>query len=214
MNAKGDVVESAATPSPSPTPDDQFLVTQMLGGDPAALRALLTRYDRLVRYTVFRLSGTQCARDPQWLDSVASATWTGFVSSLRRQVGERPRAIRGYLVQIASNQTISALRRLKEPIAGLDNDPGETELPLTDPLPGPDELAANLEELAALRACLSDLPLESKRMVTQLAAITERRWEDAAATLGLSESTLRSRWRIILETLKKCVTNKIGKITD
>lgn len=179
-------------------------------GDAAALRALLARYDRLVRYTVFRLSGTQCNRDPQWLDSVASAAWSGFVSSLQRQSGERPRSVRGYLVQIASNQTISAMRRVKQPLAGMDAaDPGDPAL--TDPVPGPDELAANLEEITLLRDCLSDLPAESRRMVTQLAAITERRWEEAAKALGLSESTLRSRWGVILAALKKCVADKMGQ---
>lgn len=210
MDEIRDVDHPAATTPPT-GPSDQFLVTQMLAGDAAALRALLNRYDRLVRYTVFRLSGKQCNRDPQWLDSVASATWSGFVSSLKRQAGDQPRSIRGYLIQIASNQTISALRRVKEPIAGLDAGGDAEELMVADPVPGPDELAASLEELSTLRNCLSDLQPESKRMVTQLAAITERRWEDAATALGLSESTLRSRWRVIVEALKKCLADKMGK---
>lgn len=209
MDDHRDVDDPSVSPSHA-GPDDHFLVAQLLAGDAAALRALLTRYDRLVRYTVFRLSGKQCARDPQWLDSVASASWAGFVSSLQRLSGDLPRSVRGYLVQISSNQTISALRRVKEPLAGLEatdtRDPS-----LIDPIPGPDQLAANLEEMALLRDCLSDLPAESKRMVTQLAAITERRWEDAANALGLSESTLRSRWRVILSGLKKCIADKMGK---
>jgi len=210
MDTNRDVDDPAQKNNPS-SPDDHFLVVQMLGGDSSALRALLARYDRLVRYTVFRLSGKQCSRDPQWLDSVASATWAGFVSSLRRQTGEHPRSIRGYLVQIASNQTISALRRVKEPLSGEDCGANPEELMMADSLPGPAELASSLEELATLRDCLSDLPSESRRMVTQLAAITEKRWEEAAAALGLSESTLRSRWRVILTALKKCVSDKMGK---
>lgn len=208
MHAHRDEERSSGS-LPDASADDAHLVARWRDGDPDALRTLIARYDRLVRYTVFRLSGKQCARDPQWLDSVASAAWSGFVGAMERRDGDDPRSLRGYLVQIASNQTISALRRLKEPMSGWDDaDPRHAALP--DPISRPDEIVSDLEQISLLRECLSDLPSESRRMFAQIHSILERRWEEAAAELQVSESTLRSRWKVILEALRKCISDKMG----
>ena len=50
-------------------PDDHSLVAAAIHGDDAALRTLMDRYDRLVRYTICTAK-RQCVRDPQWLDTV------------------------------------------------------------------------------------------------------------------------------------------------
>ena len=72
--------------------DEAYLVQSVLGGDPAALRELMSRYDRLVRYAVFRAARDRCRKDPEWLDSIGSATWAGFVQSLNRSPDSLRRA--------------------------------------------------------------------------------------------------------------------------
>ncbi|MCH7891292.1 MAG: sigma-70 family RNA polymerase sigma factor [Gemmatimonadetes bacterium] len=83
----------------------------VLGGDPAALRALMARYDRLVRYTIFQRAQQHCRKDPQWLDSVASATWAGFVQSLNSSPENPPSSVSAYVVRIARNQVARGLRK-------------------------------------------------------------------------------------------------------
>ncbi len=198
-------------PSPAANaPDDGFLVASVVGGDEPALRKLMDRYDRLVRFAVFRAARQRCARDPEFLESVASATWAGFVQSLRKNP-DRPRdSVRAYLSFIARNQTVSALRRDAgdPPILSLDAGEG---LDLPDQLEEPAEMVANLEDLETLRACLAECDPDDRTLIGQLPAITERRWRDAAEALNLAESTLRSRWTRLLERLRARLTQKNPK---
>jgi len=197
-------------PDPTTGPSDDFLVAGMLGGDWAALNKLIERYDRLVRYTILRAAKAQCARDPQWLESVASATWAGFVQSLQRHPDQRPKSVRAYLTAIARNQVVSALRAGQAMDAAtlpLDS-AGNTLIAAT--LEEPIDTLSHLELLETLRNCLSELAVDDRTLASQLPAITERRWRDAAATLGISESTLRSRWKRTLDRLRDCVRRKTG----
>ncbi len=193
-----------------PAVSDDFLLAGLLGGDTAALGKLIDRYDRLVRYTIFRLSADRCRRDPEWLESVASATWEGFVRSVQREADDLPHALAAYIARIARNRCVSELRRATraDELAGID----DAEL---DGIPvgteSPEDSLVKLEQLETLRACLAELPSDERAMAAQLEAITERRWRDAAAALSVSESTLRSRWRRTLARLRRCVAEKTGK---
>lgn len=177
-------------------------MAQLLGGDTVALTKLMDRYDRLVRFTVLRRAGQRCHRDPQWLDSVASATWSGFVQSLQRDPDRIPKTIRAYLVQIARNQTVSALRRSPAETASLDIDSDRADLEALWETNAPGDELERLEGLELLRTCLAGLDENDRALVTQLGPITQRRWRDAAAALGISESTLRSRWQRVLGRLR------------
>jgi RNA polymerase sigma factor (sigma-70 family) len=203
--------DPSKTPVAPQAPDDEFLIAGLLAGDAAALRKLIERYDRLVRYTVFRVAGRRGDRDPQWIDSLASDTWTGFVRSLQRDTADRPTSVPAYLVQIARNQSISAIRRTARTAQTASLDQEEQAHLLESEAENPDEVVARLEDLETLRACMAELGDTDCQMAAQLPAITERRWKDAANALGVSESTLRSRWKKILEQLRACVRRKSGK---
>jgi RNA polymerase sigma factor (sigma-70 family) len=199
---------TADAPGPSaPSPDDRFLVDRAISGDAAALRRLMARYDRLVRYTIYRRSKERCHADPQWLDTVASDAWTGFIRSMRTSDAVAPRSLGGYLVRIARNQVISALRR-----AGRVADRPLAELPAADAVAADpnDPLAelAEAESLQAVHRCIAALDGDDRRLIAELAAITERRWTDAASALGMKESTLRSRWERVLDRLRRCVAER------
>lgn len=191
--------------------DDSYLMKSVVGGDPAALRALMARYDRLVRYTVFQRSQQQCRKDPQWLDAVASATWAGFVQSLNSSPQDPPSSVSAYLVRIARNQVVSSLRKQElrhGPLHALDIEACLADGPeASDPL----TVAVVLEDLTILKACVASVGGDDSELLAHLDAITDRRWKDAAMDLGLPESTLRSRWKRLLDRLRDCVEGKTGK---
>ncbi len=196
--------------SPETGVDDGFLAASIIGGDPAALRQMLARYDRLVRYTVFHVSQQRCHDDPQWLDSVASATWTGFVQSLNRAPDQLPASMPAYLTRIARNQAVSALRRKgleAESLDAQDDMAGKIGAEAADPL----EMLSQLEDMESLQKCLAAVAAEDRPLLGQLEAITSRRWKMASESLGVAESTLRSRWRRLLDRLRLCMTAKSEK---
>jgi len=180
-------------------------------GDPAGLRLLMSRYDRLVRYAIFERAQQRCRKDPQWLDSVASAAWVGFVQSVNRTPDRLPDSVPGYLVRIARNQVVSHLRKrdlAHDSLDALGNDAlGADDEAASDPL----AVVAAAEDLAALRACIESVGGDDCELLAHLEAITERRWKEAAAALGTPESTLRSRWQRLLSRLRDCVEGKTGK---
>lgn len=190
--------------------DDGFLISSVLGGDSTALGRLIDRYDRLVRYTIFRMSRDRCAKDPEWLESLASATWDGFVRSMRRNPDSPPAQVSAYLVRIARNQVATALRT-KHPESGAVSLDGQSALELVEArLDEPSELLSKLELLEAIRECAKSLEPSDKALLSQLGPITDRKWSEAAKALGLKESTVRSRWKVTLERLRKCLREKTG----
>ncbi|MFQ5591127.1 MAG: RNA polymerase sigma factor [Phycisphaerae bacterium] len=199
------------------SPSDAFLVASAANGDSAALSKLMDRYDRLVRYTIFSIAKGWCTRDPQWLESVACDTWMGFVRSIRRQAGTGPDSVQAYLVGVARNLAVTALRGAASASCGGTEEPnvpsigrGDAATHLPAATENPLEVAAKLELLEALHACLAELDPHGQAMVSQLPAITERRWREAAEALNLKESTLRSRWQQALVRLKSCIKRKTG----
>ncbi|MFQ5414197.1 MAG: RNA polymerase sigma factor [Phycisphaerae bacterium] len=189
-------------------PPDGFLIESAVAGDAAALRELMRRYDRLVRLTVFRVAKGRCLRDPQWLDAVASDTWSGFLRSMTRPGRTVPDSLGPYLIQTARFRCTSALRAAtKDSTTSLDDVPDDVGL-LSDRAEDPADVLIRVEEQVALRACMDDLSDDDRRICAQITPITDRRWRDAAAALGIAESTLRTRWRRITERLKRCVERK------
>jgi len=192
--------------------EDGRLVARTAKGDAGALRALMERYDRLVRFAVFRLSRDRCLRDPQWLDGLASEIWTAFVQRAR-QLPDAVQSPRALLLSIARNRTVSALRsaireRAQGSVSSWPTDGPDIPAPDSD---DPTAWLTRLEDLAALQACRDRLSADDRRIMTQLEAILDRRWEAAAGALGVPESTLRSRWKGVLDQLRRCVETKIGR---
>jgi len=192
-------------------PTDDFLVSSMLKNDEQALHALINRYDKLIRFTIFRTSKKLCQQDPQWLEMVASNTWLGFVQSMRRDPNPAPGNLAAYLARIARNQTLSALRSIRN-LREIQQNIGVLEKQTDkETLESPEESMIKIEELETLKSCLAELNEDQQKLVSQLDSITQRRWKEAAHVLGMQEATLRSRWVRILERLKRCMKEKTGK---
>ena len=190
---------------------DEFLIASLRGGDSHAFQKLMDRYDRLVRYVIFRTARQTCLVDPEWLDSVATDVWVAFI---RGQSGDQPEAVQsisGLLSTIAARRTVSAVRtrisESKREIATLSHD--GVQLADENAIEASD-LASELELLETLRDCSRTLEGPAAQTVTKLDLILARKWEQAAKELGCAESTLRSRWKVTLEFLRECMRQKLG----
>lgn len=194
---------------PKRRPEDAFLIAAAAAGDRAAFSELMRRFDRLVRYTIFRTSGDFARRDPQWLDSVASLTWAGFARSIRRPDRPEISSLSTYLIQIARNQTLTEKSRAAKAAApGMETPPPERSHDQDDSDPA--AILGRFELLAQLRECLSELDEPERKMVSQIEALLGRRWGEAARKLGVAESTLRSRWPGFLRLIRERMQQKTG----
>jgi len=200
MTRSGSENQDPSVP-PAELADNDLAIAIAAGHEPA-LRQLMQRYDRLVRYTIFRHTGDRCQSDPQWIDGVASAVWTGMVRAIRRDRYKVPESLRAYVVGVARNQAISALRKAgsskNPPTLDIDAASGESDPGAADPA----DVAEVMETLTALRDCLDLLAGDDRTLAEQLPMILDRRWREAAEALKMRESTLRSRWKRVLEQLR------------
>lgn len=188
---------------------DAFLLASAASGDRPAFLELMRRYDRLVRYTILRLSGEQTRRDPQWLDSLASAVWAGFARSIRGADRAPITNLPSYLIQITRNLCLAELRReVKAARAVRASQAIQAEE--IERMADPAAIQQDLELLDRLRACLAELPESEQPLVSQLRALLDRHWEEAARNLGMAESTLRSRWPRFLQGLRERLSRKTG----
>ncbi|MCH7701489.1 MAG: hypothetical protein IID37_07355 [Planctomycetes bacterium] len=188
-------------------PADHELIADLKRGNGDALRTLMARYDRLVRFAIYRGSRAECQRDPAWLDSIASEVWTGFVGTLGRNPDSVPRELKTYFIQIARHKCIDALRRGRRGHAALSQ--GARELDdLSTAQQSVSETMSIAEEVARLRWCVSQLSPEDQALCSQIPQIVERRWRDVGRAVGLAESTVRSRWPGVVQRLKICLERR------
>jgi len=167
----------------------------------------MDRYDRLVRFAIFRSSRAECQYDPAWLESVASEVWTGFIGTLSRNPDSVPRELKTYFIQIARNKCIDALRRGRHRQAAAAQ--GESELEnLATTEQSVFEIMSMAEDVTRLRSCVSKLSPDDRALCSQIPHIVESRWRDVGRALELSESTVRSRWPGVVQRLKACLERR------
>jgi len=216
---------AADNPDPSASPDDEGnalpteptdrrLVEHLIAGDEEAVRALVQRYDRLIRYAIFKAGRRHCMRDPSWLDARANETWTGIVAALRRRGRAAiPPALPAYFVRIARNKCLDAVaeadaqRTIPIEAALREGAGGE----VTGANDDPHVMLENLEQLSVLRDCIARLNEDEQVICSEIGLILDRRWREASDRLDMPESTLRSRWGNILDKLKACLEQKSSK---
>lgn len=186
--------------------DDLALVRRFRTGEGEALRELIDRYDRLVRFAIFRLCKSECRRDGLFLDARASETWSGFVESVRRREAPPPKNLSSYLLQIARNKCTDALRRGGRQVLPLDDASA-----VAAPAEGGLDTLVRAEEVLALRGCVGLLSEDEQTICAHVDLILDGRWTRVGEALGVPESTLRTRWRGIITRLRSCVEGKTGK---
>lgn len=199
-------------------PADRVLIRRLLDGDQEAMRLLIERFDRLIRYTIFKAGRRYCRRDPGWLDARANEAWTGIVQSLRRAGPNGiPPNVPAYFARIARNKCLDAAKRADDLaiIPFPDGNPAPaTGDSVADPEDNPLDLMESLEQIDALRGCLARLGEEDRLLCSEIELIMERKWSEAADRLGMAESTLRSRWQGVMGRLRACLRRKSEESED
>ena len=171
-------------------------VAQLRRGDPSALAALLARYqNRLYRYLL------RIARQPATAEDLFQQTWLRVAQNIR-QFDPR-RNFEAWLFRLARNLAIDHLRRyrpesLDDPLPSGDSR-GE-QLPAPDP--GAFQALVAGERARRVAAALDALPAIHREVLT-LRFEEEMKLEEIAEVMGTPLSTVKSRLRRALDSLRE-----------
>jgi RNA polymerase sigma-70 factor, ECF subfamily len=171
---------------------DEF--ARLRSGDPAALTAVVGRYQhRLYRYFL------RLVHEPAAADDLFQQTWLNVVRHLGRY--DTARSFDTWLFAIAHHAAMDLLRRR----GGESLDDGEWQLPSRDP----DALTAVIagERAAILAAAMRGLPAVNREALT-LRFEEGMKLEDIAEVTHAPLSTVKSRVRRGLEALKQTVSRE------
>jgi RNA polymerase sigma-70 factor (ECF subfamily) len=163
---------------------DQQLVAACLAGEPDALAALVARYQSDVFGTCLRL-----LRDR---DAALELTNTIFYKAYQNLGSyDASRPLRPWLLRIATNEAISALRRRQRERERTLPDPEEGES-LVERLPGGDEPEAAVltgERTSAVRAAVAALP-DHYRLLVVLRFFHDLSYAEIAEQTGVPANTV------------------------
>ena len=149
-----------------------------MGGPSAAFGALVLRYRKLVIAVAYRLCG-----DAALAEDIAQ---DAFVRVWDRLADYRPSGnFKAWLVRIATNMTIDALRKRK-PVVDIE------DVSLVAPGQGPEAAAVSSERAAQVRAALMRLPVQS-RAVLVMREYEALSYQEIADVLDVPLGTVKSR---------------------
>jgi RNA polymerase sigma-70 factor (ECF subfamily) len=162
---------------------DQALVAACLANDPAALAALVERYQAEVFGACLRLT-----HEPEAALELANTTFFKAYQHLDSYDPARP--LRPWLLRIATNESLNYLRgRRRDREHTVEGPDGEA---LTARLPGPDDPAADVldeEQRAGVRAAVAALPLHYRLMIV-LRFFHDLSYAEIAEQTGLPINTI------------------------
>ena len=173
--------------------DDAELVRRIAAGDHAACRELMRRYNQ----RLYRTARAILKDDAEAEDAVQEA----YLLAFRAMAGFRGDAkLSTWLVRIAANEALGRLRKRSRaaeiiPFDGIDGDIAEAledDMMPTKP-EQPENAALRAETRRLLEAKIDELP-DAFRAVFVLRALEELSVEETAATLGIPDATVRSRF--------------------
>jgi RNA polymerase sigma-70 factor (ECF subfamily) len=179
-------------------PDDAQLVEGVRAGNATAMEALMRRHNRVL----FRTARAILRDDAEAEEAVQDAYLKAFRSLDSFRAESR---LSTWLVRIAANEALMRRRsraRSAEviPLSG-------TEEPM-DTAERPEQAAGRGELRRLLEARIDRLP-EDFRAVFVLRALEELSVEDTAASLGIAEATVRSRFFRARALLREALAREI-----
>ncbi len=173
---------------------DEVLLRRVRGGDADAFRILFDRHLAVLRGRVLRLLPARIRRRVSVADVLQEARLAAFQGS----DGFQPRGngtIRGWLLRIAENEALTALRRhdgAARRSAGREVTRGDR--PDTGAFaaagPSPSEAAAGAELREAVRSALADLPEDYGR-VLRLVRLEGRTLAETSVEMGRSREAVK-----------------------
>lgn len=164
-----------------PHADDRALIKAIAGGDAKALEKLFTRNQTRVYRYLTRLVRNE-AQAEELLNEVFLGVWQG---AGRYEGRSEPST---WLISIAHNKAVSALRKKRE-VSGYDEDAaGQIE----DDADTPEVITQKLDKAAAMKAAMQGLSTEH-REVLDLVYYQEQSVSEVAEILGIPEATVKTR---------------------
>jgi RNA polymerase sigma factor (sigma-70 family) len=171
--------ESPHKPDANTSTRDEELIHAARRGDKRAFVEIVARHQAMVCGIALGILGDFAASEDAAQDAFLTA-WRKL-HELRE-----PDRLRPWLAQIARNTALGHLRRTR------GHETLDDALALPDESPTPDQLAANEEEAALVRAFLSRLP-ETYRLPLVLFYREGQSVRAVAGTLGISEDAVKQR---------------------
>ncbi len=163
---------------------DDELIARARAGDDRAFGLLVVRYEGAVAATAIGMLGRG-----DDAEDVGQETFIRFHRSIDRFRGDS--SLKTYLVHIAMNLSINALRRRKRLfLRFVSRD--ETPVDTAESRPGPDESLDSTEIQHVVRRAVASLG-EKQRAVVVLRLFQECSTREAAEILGVPEGTVLSR---------------------
>ena len=163
---------------------DDRLVRDALAGRQDAYAGLVRRYERPVFHVIARL-----VRDPGVTEELAQET---FLKAFRRLgTFDQRRGFSPWLLRIAHNTAIDALRRRGLQTIDIDAASGRDAPAVASGDPGPDRQVADRMEVRDLLAALARLRPEY-RLALVLRFQEEQTYKQIAYVMGVSEGTAKS----------------------
>lgn len=167
--------------------DDKHVVAKARRGDVSAFEELVTRYERRVYAAALRSSGSP--------EDAADITQEVFLRAWRSMENFRgDSGFATWLFRITMNLCVDHARhKAAQPqtqplVQGED----ETERPIPDPAPTPEEHLDNSELGRELAAALGEVS-EEHRQIVLLRDVSGLSYTEIAETLEISEGTVKSR---------------------
>lgn len=174
------------------SPADATLVAAACGGDPAAWRALLERYDGLI-LAVCRAHGLPAADAAD----VRQTTWLRAVEQLDRL--RDPHRINGWLATVARNECLRLLR-----LAARVEPFGEGDVsPHADLSEMPEACVLASERDHAVHAALSRLPARDRALIDLLYSEPAPRYADIGRKLRMPVGSIGPTRSRVLARLRR-----------
>lgn len=169
-------------------PDEQHVIARAVAGDHEAFATLYTYYSSAVyTHVLYRLGNASEAED---------AVQEIFVRAyLKLHTFDQSRALRPWLLRVASNYCTDLLRRrisLRRLFLPVPLD--DVAYELRDPAASPERSALHNERRAMVRQALQDVP-DTYREVLILFYWNDLSYPEIRAVTGLNDNTLKTRLR-------------------
>ena len=187
----GSTTVGSRGPRLSTSADEPELVARLAEGDESALRQLYAQYASLVYSVAARVTRDRCATE----DVVQQV----FIRVWERPTGFDPRrgSLRTWLATLAHSRAVDHVRSEQ---AGRRREQRQP----ADPPCDVEELAGSSAVAHRVRAAVNALP-EDQRVAIALAYYDARTYREVAAELDIPEGTAKSRLRLGLLRMGKCL---------
>ena len=167
------------------TPVEQTLIAQSRAGDLDSFNAIVEMYQGQVYAVALRM-----VRDAALAEDLAQEA---FISAYRNLNQYRGGSFKAWLLRIARNATLDALRKSqRRPAESLDENMITFEAELVSPEATPDEAVLNAELGDHIKDVMADLHPD-QRMALVLIDVEGLSYEEAAETMAVSIGTVKSR---------------------